>query len=69
MNLLLYNHSCLYQLGEEETVIKCGMCRVPRKVADTPSLETFKARLDRAPSNLIQLKMLDELHGVRLDEL
>jgi len=31
--------------------------RLPREVADAPSLETFKARLDGALSNLIQLKM------------
>ncbi|KFQ10140.1 hypothetical protein N330_11994, partial [Leptosomus discolor] len=27
--------------------------RLPRKVAEDPSLETFKVRLDRALSNLI----------------
>jgi len=31
--------------------------RLPREVVDAPSLETFKARLDGALSNLIQLKM------------
>jgi len=31
--------------------------RLPREVVDAPSLETFKARLDRALSNLIELKM------------
>jgi len=31
--------------------------RLPRKVVDAPSLETFKVRLDGALSNLIQLKM------------
>jgi len=31
--------------------------RLPREVADAPSLETFKARLDGALINLIQLKM------------
>jgi len=31
--------------------------RLPRDVGDAPSLETFKARLDGALSNLIQLKM------------
>jgi len=31
--------------------------RLPREVVETPSLETFKARLDGALSNLIQLKM------------
>jgi len=30
---------------------------LPREVTHTPFLETFKARLDRALSNLIQLKM------------
>jgi len=29
---------------------------LPREVVDAPSLETFKARLDRALSNLIWLK-------------
>jgi len=31
--------------------------RLPREVADAPSLETFKARMDGALSNPIQLKM------------
>ncbi|KAK4811235.1 hypothetical protein QYF61_022138 [Mycteria americana] len=31
--------------------------RLPREVVDAPSLETFKARLDGALSNLIYLKM------------
>jgi len=31
--------------------------RFPREVVDAPSLETFKARLDGALSNLIWLKM------------
>jgi len=31
--------------------------RLPREVADAPSLETFKVRLDGALSNLIQLTM------------
>jgi len=31
--------------------------RFPREAGDAPSLETFKARLDRALSNLVQLKM------------
>ena len=31
--------------------------RLPREVVDAPSLETFKARLDGALSNLISLKM------------
>jgi len=30
---------------------------LPREVGDAPSLETFKARLDGALTNLIQLKM------------
>jgi len=30
---------------------------LPREMVDAPSLETFKARLDRALSNLVQLKM------------
>jgi len=32
--------------------------RLPREVADAPSLEIFKVRLDRVPSNLMWLKML-----------
>jgi len=31
--------------------------RLPREVGDVPSLETLKARLDGALSNLIWLKM------------
>jgi len=31
--------------------------RLPREVVEAPSLETFKARLDRALINLIWLKM------------
>ena len=31
--------------------------RLPREVVDAPSLESFQARLDRALSNLTQLKM------------
>ena len=31
--------------------------RLPREVVGAPSLETFKARLDGALSNLIKLKM------------
>jgi len=31
--------------------------RLPREMVDAPSLGTFKARLDRALSNLIQLKL------------
>jgi len=31
--------------------------RLPREVVDAPFLETFKARLDGALSNLIQLEM------------
>jgi len=31
--------------------------RFSREVVDAPSLETFKARLDAALSNLIELKM------------
>jgi len=30
---------------------------LPREVVEAPSLETFKARLDGALSNLIQLKI------------
>jgi len=31
--------------------------RLPREAAEAPSLETFKARLDGALSNLTELKM------------
>ena len=31
--------------------------RLPREVVDAPSLETFKARLDRALSNLVEVKL------------
>jgi len=31
--------------------------RLPREVVDAPSLETLKARLDEALSNLVYLKM------------
>jgi len=31
--------------------------RLPREVVDAPSVEAFKARVDRAVSNLIWLKM------------
>ena len=31
--------------------------RLPREAVEVPSLETFKARLDRALSNLVWLKM------------
>jgi len=31
--------------------------RLPREVVEAPSLKTFKARLDRALSNLVELKM------------
>jgi len=31
--------------------------KLPREVVDAPSLETFKARLDGALSNLTQVKM------------
>jgi len=30
---------------------------LPREVVDAPSLETFKVKLDRVLSNLIELKM------------
>lgn len=43
-----------------------GWKRFPREVADTPSLEVSKVRLDRALSNLIwwdvSLPMADEIH-------
>jgi len=38
--------------------------RLPRDIADTPSLETFKVRLDGALSNLISLKMSLLIAGV-----
>ena len=34
-------------------VVKCGN-RLPREVVDAPSLEVFKARLDRALGSLVQ---------------
>jgi len=44
--------------------------RLPREVVDAPSLETVKAMLDGALSNLIQLKMsLLTAGGVGLDGL
>jgi len=44
--------------------------RLPREVGEFPSLETFKARLDRALSNLVWLKMsLLTAQGVGLDDL
>jgi len=43
---------------------------LPREVVDTPSLETFKVRLDGALSNMIWLKMsLLLAGGVGLDDL
>jgi len=41
--------------------------RLPREVVDAPSLGTFKARLDGAPSTLIQWEM-SLLTGGELDE-
>jgi len=38
--------------------------RLPREAVDAPSLETFKARLAGALSNLIQLKMVLLTAGV-----
>ena len=43
--------------------------RLPREVVDAPSLETFKARLDWALSNLVWLKMSLLTAGVGLDDL
>jgi len=44
--------------------------RLPREVVDGPSLGTFQARLDRALSNLIRLKMsLLTAGGAGLDGL
>jgi len=34
------------------TVVR-NWCRLPRKVVDAPSLNTFKVRLDGAPSNFV----------------
>jgi len=42
--------------------------RLPREVVDDPSFETFKVRLDRALSNLIQLILLSA-GRLRLDDL
>lgn len=37
---------------------ECGrILELPREVVVAPSMETFKVRLNRAPSNLIWLKM------------
>ena len=54
---------------------KCFMLRVvgcwhklPREMVDAPSLETFKARLDGALSNLSQVKMSLPVAG-GLDEM
>jgi len=38
--------------------------RLPREVVEAPSLETFKARVDGALSNLILLKMSLSMTGV-----
>ena len=38
--------------------------RLPREVVDAPSLETFKARLDGALSNMIQVKVSMVIAGV-----
>jgi len=44
--------------------------RFPRQLVDAPSLETFKARLDGALNNLIELKMsLLTAGGLELDDL
>jgi len=44
--------------------------RLSREVIDAPSLETFKARLDGALSNLIQLMMFPlTAGGIGLDDL
>ncbi|PKU40386.1 hypothetical protein llap_9317 [Limosa lapponica baueri] len=44
--------------------------RLTRVVVDAPSLETFKARLDRALTNMVQLKMSLLMAGeVGLDDL
>jgi len=42
---------------------------LPREVVKAPSLETFKARLDGALSNLTYLKMSLLTAGVGLDDL
>jgi len=45
---------------------------LPRELVDAPSLETFKARLDGALSNLVQLQMsllAARKVGARLDDL
>ena len=41
--------------------------RLPREVVDAPPLETFKVRLDRAPSNLTQWKMCGIIGGGDLE--
>lgn len=42
--------------------------RLPREAVDAPALETFKARLDRALSSLVWLKM-SQLTAGRLDKM
>ena len=50
-----------FRLGRRKKFFTIGVVkqwqRLPRGVFDAPSLETFKARLDGALSNLIHLKM------------
>jgi len=43
--------------------------RLAREVVDAPSVETFKARLDGALSNLVQSKMAQSWQAVGLDDL
>jgi len=43
--------------------------KLPREAVEAPSLETFKARLDGALSNLMQLKVSLLTAGVGLDDL
>jgi len=42
---------------------------LPSEAVETPSLETFKARLDWALSNLVWLKMSLLTAGVGVDDL
>jgi len=44
--------------------------RLPREAVDAPSLEVFKARLDRALSSLVSWKVsLPMAGGLELDDL
>jgi len=50
---------CRLDIRKKIFVIRVGKRwnRLPREVVEAPSLETFKVRLERAQSNLVELKM------------